>query len=247
MRVMVAGASGETGRRVVAALVERGHHVRALVRRPARFDPRVEVVTGDVRDRASLDRPAGDMDACISALGTRRYYGDDGGRAVDGEGTRSLVDALVRARVRRLVLVSAFGLDRASPFLSAFSCVFGEYYRWKAEAERAVRESGLDYTIVRPVELTNRTPRGHAWLNQSEPLSLLRTVSRDVVARVVVTSLEAPEANRKTFEVFEAPGRAPPVEIQLNAMQVDGAWRPAPRTPLLARAADQRAGMPSTK
>jgi uncharacterized protein YbjT (DUF2867 family) len=233
MHVLVVGASGATGRRVVGELRNKGHTVRTLVRRSsALLTTDVETHIGDVRDPSSLEGAARGVDACISALGTRRYYGSNGGRAVDAEGTRNLIGALVRARVYHVLLVSAFGLDRSSPFLTLFSGVFAGYYRWKEQAELAVRESGLAYTVVRPVELANRRPRGRACLNQSEPLSLLRTVSRDLVARVLVSSVGRSEAMGKTFEVFEGSGDAPDLGAQLRAMKPDGSWGPPPRTPL---------------
>jgi uncharacterized protein YbjT (DUF2867 family) len=175
VKVLVTGGTGATGRRVVARLLARGDAVRVLARRPERAQALgpVEVHRGDVRDPASLVGVGRDVDAVIACVGTRSYVGRNGGPAVDAIGTRNLVAALAEdARARpasgpQLVLMSAFGLDRRSIFLDLFSLAFNRYFRWKAEAEAAVRGSGLAYTIVRPVELHDGPPRRGPLLNQA--------------------------------------------------------------------------------
>ena len=237
MRVLVAGGTGETGLRVVERLIERGHCVRVLSRCAVRAHdvlPRgVEVYEGDVRQPSSLTGLQAGVDVAIVATGSRSYYGTNGGQAVDALGTKHLVEAL--ARVQQLVLLSAFGLDRHSVFLSTFSLALNHYFHWKREAERAVRESGVPYTIVRPVELRNRPARGSALLNQERPLSLLRTVSRDTVADVLVRCCGEPSSMYKTFEVCETQGVTTGVVHQFLDMSIDTDRTFPSRTPLLGR------------
>lgn len=101
------------------------------------------------------------------------------------------------------MLLSAFGVDRRSAFLALFSRFLGDYIVHKAAAEQVVRASGLPWTIVRPVELRNRPPRHGPLINQHAPLSLLRTVSRDLVAEVLVRCLGNELARDRTFELAE--------------------------------------------
>lgn len=218
-RVAVAGATGATGRRVVARLQRRGIRPIVLARdadRARRLLGDVETVVGDVRDRASLTPLERQLDIVISAVGTRTYIGSNGGAAVDAIGTRNLVAAT--AGTAHFVLLSAFGLDRQSPFLTAFSLMFNRYLHWKAEAEAAVRAGAAPYTIVRPVELRDRPTRGRPLLNQAAPLSLLRTVSRDLVADVLVAVSGDPRAHGLTFELCETP-YARSIEDQLGQLR----------------------------
>jgi len=232
--VLILGATGETGRLVVPR-VGRAHEVRVLSRSADRARERlgseVEVIEGDVRDRESLAGVADGVDAVISAVGTRTYFGANGGAMVDAAGARNVAAEAARAGVGQLVLLSAFGLDRRSVFLSAFSLALNRYFHWKAEAERAVRESGVPYTIVRPVELRNRAPRAPTRLNQTAPLTLLRTVSREAVAEVLSACVAHPDALHKTFEVCEDT-EAPPLDEQLGALAVDNDRALPSRTPL---------------
>ena len=118
--VLVAGATGLTGRLVVAELRRRGCRVRVLSRTRTRARQQlgegVEVHEGDVRDAASLAGIADGIDVAICTIGTRTYFGANGGAAVDAIGTAHLVAAL--GPLRHLVFLSAFGLDRPSTSLS---------------------------------------------------------------------------------------------------------------------------------
>ncbi len=235
--VLVAGATGETGQRVVRLLLNRGAQVRVLTRTAARamelFGSEVEVFEGDVREPATLVGVGKGVSTAICAIGTRTYVGANGGPAVDAAGTRDLALALADDGIDQLVLLSAFGLDRQSPFLKAFSFALNGYFGFKEQAESSVRTSGVPYTIVRPVQFWNRPTRSPARLNQGEPLSLLRLVSRDLVAEVLVACVDNPHAIGKTFELCE--GGSLPVDEQL-AMLAPDASRPMPdRTPLYSR------------
>lgn len=233
--VLVAGATGRTGHRVVARLLAAGTPVRVLTRDAQRaregLGSEIEIHEGDVRDPASLRGVGEGVRGAICALGTRTYLGRNGGVPVDAEGTAHLMDALAASGAPHVVLMSAFGLDRRSPFLSAFSLALGGYFTYKEAAERAVRASGLPYTIVRPMQLRNGPPRSPALLNQAAPLSLLRTVSRDTVADVLVTCLGRPEALDRTFELCE--GGETDVVSQLASLAPDASRPLPPRTPLL--------------
>lgn len=233
--VLVVGGTGATGRRVVSRLRERGDAVRVLSRSPERaqelLGSSIEVVGGDLRDAQSLVAPLKGVHTLVIASGTRTYFGNNGGAAVDALGTRNLMAAAAAAQPARVVLLTAFGLDRSSPFLAVFSAALGGYFVHKAAAEEAVRSSGLPYAIVRPVELRERAPWGRAALNQHQPLSLLRTVSRDLVADVLVEATHDPSALGKTFEVYEAE-QAASLSEQLQQLASDDA-RPRPaHTPL---------------
>lgn len=234
-RVLIAGATGETGRRLVGLLQGGAHELRVLSRNAdrarARLGSDVDVHEGDIRRSETLAGVARGVDVVVSTVGSRTYFGKNGGSAVDALGMRNLTAEVAGSSVQQFILLSAFGLDRRSIFLSAFSLLLNRYFHWKAEAERAVREAGVPYTIVRPVELRNRRPRGVACLNQAEPLSLLRTVSRDLVAETLLACVGSPAALGKTFEVYEGASERP-LSDQLAAMSPDAQRSFPRRTPL---------------
>jgi uncharacterized protein YbjT (DUF2867 family) len=151
--VLVTGASGFVGSYVVPALLADGHRVVALVRTDAagqtvlgRLGPQerssVELRTGDVIRPETLPAALAGVDAAVHLVAIPRDR--DGGaslRLVNTEGTRNVVEAMKGAGVRRLVHMGAMGVED-DPNL--------HYASSKAKAEAIVRDSGLDWTILKP-------------------------------------------------------------------------------------------------
>ena len=151
--ILVTGASGFVGSHLVPALIEAGHRVVALTRTEASgrriverlstaARDRVEIRIGDVTRPASLPPVMAGVDAVVHLVALPRDF--DGGaslRLVNTEGTRAVVAAMRTAGVRRLVHMGAMGVED-DPDL--------HYASSKAKAEGLVRDSGLDWTILKP-------------------------------------------------------------------------------------------------
>jgi len=120
--------------------------------------PSLEVVRGDVFDPPSLDAAVHGQDAAVVILGVS-FAAARKPTNVFSQGTRNLITALKAACVRQLIVVSSFGVGdsgRDAWILERmfFALVVRGAYADKDLQEQAVRESGLDYTIVRPTRLT---------------------------------------------------------------------------------------------
>ncbi len=147
--ILVAGGTGFTGRAIVLAIRQRGLPVRVLSRgsaNPFANDPGVSMVRGDVRDPATLGAALDGVDCVVGAV---QFPGHpvEVPRAgltydeYDRRGTQNLVAAAVAAGVRRYVYISGAGAGEGRP---------EEWFVAKDAAERIVRESGLEWVIVRP-------------------------------------------------------------------------------------------------
>lgn len=143
--ILLTGASGFVGAAILRALLERGCAVHALVnRKPLGVDdPRVVCFAGGLFDAAAVDRAAQGCDAVIHVVGIILERPRDGVtfRRIHVDGTRAMTDAARRAGIARYVQMSALGTRPAAP---------AEYHRTKHQAELVVRDSGLDWTILRP-------------------------------------------------------------------------------------------------
>jgi uncharacterized protein YbjT (DUF2867 family) len=146
--VAVTGATGFVGRYVVREMLSRGWTVRALARSrdkaravlPA--DPALHFVGGDVLDEGVLESLMRGAQACINTLGIiRERPGGQTFRKIHVLSVQRIVEAARRAGVQRLVQISAMGASEAG---------LTQYQRTKGEGERAIRESGIPWTIFRP-------------------------------------------------------------------------------------------------
>ncbi|HEY9642429.1 MAG TPA: SDR family oxidoreductase, partial [Coleofasciculaceae cyanobacterium] len=155
MKAFVAGAAGQTGRRVVQALVQREIPVRAMVRdlEKARqiLPAGVELIVGDVLKPDKLKEAIGDCTVLISATGAAPSFDPTGPYKVDFEGTKNLVNAAKAAGIQHFVMVSSLCTSQLFHPLNLFWLILV----WKKRAEEYLQNSGLAYTIVRPGGLKN--------------------------------------------------------------------------------------------
>jgi len=166
MRVLVVGATGGTGRQLVAQALDAGHEVTALVRTPAKVrvaHDRLRVVRGDVLDYGSVEAAVRGQDAVVCALGHKRWFYPT---RILSRGTENIIRAMTACGVRRLVCETSLGVGDSVGRMGLYYTVFVipfilPFYFWdKHRQERAIRASGLDWVIVRPGALTNGRERG---------------------------------------------------------------------------------------
>lgn len=219
--VLVAGATGGTGREVLRRAGPRVETVRALTRSPgATVDLRAagadEIAVDDLLDPDDLAAAVEGVDAVISAVGTAPSAVRNGPPFVDGAGNRALLDAAVEAGVDAFVMESAIGVgpEPASPLASAFDAFIGPLQEAKGEAEAAIRDAPIRHTILRPGVLTNGRRTG--LVSTAEPgQKLWGTVSRADVAWLMTAAPTTEDAANRTFEVVSTP-RFPDRGVDVN-------------------------------
>jgi putative NADH-flavin reductase len=198
MKVLVVGASGRTGRLLVAGALERGHEVTALVRAPERLGAlrdRVRVVRGDVLDGGVVSDAVDGQEAALVALGVAMKKGDPG---VSALGTLNVIRSMQRYRVRRLIVLSAGGTQpgRDPNLPVAFERFFKPLFLKHALAdlrrmETSVRQSELDWTIVRASGgLVDGPARGGYRVGPGYSLPGGRRIARADVAAFMLDELE---------------------------------------------------------
>ncbi|MFB2768440.1 SDR family oxidoreductase [Pelatocladus sp. BLCC-F211] len=207
MKAFVAGATGETGRRIVQELMARNIPVRALVRdvEKARsiLPGEVELVKGDVLDQQSLAAALGDSTVVLSATGAKPSFDPTGPYKVDYEGNKNLVDAAKAKGIEHFVMVSSLA---ASQFFHPLN-LFWLILVWKKQAEEYVQKSGLTYTIVRPGGLKNEDNTDSIVMQNADTL-FDGSIPRQKVAQVCIEALFEPAARNKIVEVVAKPEAA---------------------------------------
>jgi nucleoside-diphosphate-sugar epimerase len=165
-RVLIVGATGGTGRQLLAQALKHGYAVTALVRTPGKLsveDPHLTVVQGDVLDRSAVEKAVRGQDAVISALGHKRFFVPT---RILSDGTRNIVSAMATHGIRRFVCETSLGIGdsvgRMGLYYSLFviPCILPLYFWDKTRQERVIAASNLEWVIVRPAVLTNAKMRG---------------------------------------------------------------------------------------
>ena len=224
--VLVVGATGNTGRRVVEQLRARGVAVRAASRKPDKMRALgieaagAELVALDVLDPESISSAMAGVSAvvCCTGFTPSLNFKKDNPAKVDHVGTDNLVAAAVAEKgVKRFVLVTSLLTNAKAAgqadndnykFLNALGGVLDE----KLAAELNLRGSGLDYTIVRPGGLSNEpeSVTGPVIVRGEDttfglPTDPGREISRDTVAAVCVEALFASGASKRVVEIVASP------------------------------------------
>lgn len=204
MKAFVAGATGETGRRIVKQLVDRGIPVRALVRDPEKarsiLPIGVELVQGDVLERAKLSDAIADSTVLFCATGAKPGFDPTQPYKVDFEGTKNLVDTAKAKGIEHFVFVSSLCTSQFFHPLNLFWLILV----WKKQAEEYLQKSGLTYTIVRPGGLKNEDNDNAIVMSSADTLSE-GSIPRTKVAQVCVESVFQPSARNKIVEIVAKP------------------------------------------
>ncbi|MDJ0926505.1 MAG: SDR family oxidoreductase [Gammaproteobacteria bacterium] len=161
MKIIVLGATGQTGQQLVRQALEHGHSVRAVVRDPSKLPmahDRLEVRVADMLDReAMFTALEGSADAVVSPLGFYHRY-----PCTDlSDGTRNIVAAMQHHGIERIVVITTLGVGDSR---GQGSFIARAIQKWsllhviddKDRQEQVVRDSDLDWTFVRPPQLTNK-------------------------------------------------------------------------------------------
>lgn len=195
--VLVIGASGGIGRETLSAALDAGHRVRAFSRSANEIDLEnsyLEKHSGDAMNEAGIDAALDGIDVVVQTLG---IGAGELFKSVNlfSESTRILIAAMQRRNVRRLIVVTGFGAGDSRGAIGClqripFRLFLGRAYNDKDVQERLIKESGLDWTIVRPGILTKgaRTGRYRVLVEPSQWRN--GVISRADVADFIVRSID---------------------------------------------------------
>jgi putative NADH-flavin reductase len=163
MKLLIFGSTGSIGRQLIEQALEHGHTVFAFARDPSKLDIKhdnLQVVQGDAMDFSSVEKAVQGQDAVICCLGAGRKG------TVRSEGTRNIVRAMEKAGVRRFICQSTLGVGDSWNNLSfcwqyiMFRGLLRQAYEDHVSQEDIVKQSDLDWTIVRPGAFTDGSRTG---------------------------------------------------------------------------------------
>ena len=200
MRILIVGASKGIGLEAVRQALASGHDVRALARSAEDIsvaDPKLAKIRGDALNKEDVEAALTGVDAVVLTLGIGL---SELFKPVNlfSTATRVLIDAMKAQGVNRLVCVTGFGAGDSQVSISPlqripFNIVFGRAYEDKSRQEKLIKESSLDWTIVRPGVLMNGPKTGRYKILRKSSEWRNGIVSRANVADFLVREID--EAN----------------------------------------------------
>jgi uncharacterized protein YbjT (DUF2867 family) len=200
MNILVIGASQGTGALAVRAALDKGHRVTAFARSPQKLaleHPQLRKVAGNFHEPASVEAAVEGHDAVIVTASATRLSAFKENPRYFSQGTGYAIDAMKKAGVKRLVVLSALGVGDSRPLLNpivralTIGFLLKLPYEDHERQEEQVRASGLDWVVARPGRLING-PARHRYVRKIAIEPLPSSISRADVADFLVDACEAP-------------------------------------------------------
>ena len=206
--ILVVGATGKTGRLIVSDLQTQGYTVRSMVRNEKRgreiLGDDATLVKADLTEKQSLVAAVEGVSVVINAAGAG-FKGE--GKAtpewIDYKGTKNLVEISKDKNLKKFVLISSMGVTHPDHFLNGIA---NNVLQWKLKGENALRNSGINYSIIRPGGLTDKAGPEQVVMFYQGDNNKGGPIRREDVSRVVIAAMLSPQANKKTYEVMAVAG-----------------------------------------
>lgn len=214
MQLTLFGATGGTGRQFLTQALEAGHQVRALVRRPEALaqvrHERLEVLAGDLLESNSVDKVVAGSEAVVFTAGfsgntslASLRQGREGTR-VYSSGTEHVLAAMERHGVRRLVAVTSLGVLAEGDTPWFYRWVIKGYFLRKVYddmilMEQRLAKSPLDWTVLRPPELTDGPRTARYRVSDTGELPKARYLSRADLATSILKELQEGTQHLRKF------------------------------------------------
>ena len=214
MKVTIVGGHGDVAMLLHPILKRKGHEVRGIIRNEDQANELESVgatpVVCDIEKNDDISDAVADVDAVVFAAGAGPGSGADRKFTVDRDGAIKLIEAAKKNNISRYIMISAMGLNTPRG-----NTVFQAYQKAKAEADEALRKSGLDYTIIKPGKLTDEEGTGRVALAPDLPKG---EIPRQDVAEVLAEVIENPKTAGLELSLTE--GEVPVSRAVENALRL---------------------------
>ena len=209
LNILIIGANGGIGKQAVELALQAGHNVTALLRNPAKLAVKhtnLQIVKGDVMAPETFEDYLEGKDAVISALGTNMIRKPT---ILYSEGNKNLLKAMKKKGARRAFFISASAIE-ISPVLPFYVRFAEKYILQKILRhmyddllimEKIIKETDIDWTIVRPPRLTDKPVTGEYRFAINSFLKNCLSISRADVAHFMINNITNEATYRTTVEV----------------------------------------------
>ena len=201
MRIAITGASGKTGYRIAEEAVKKGLKVKQIIRKNSKVIEglkNLETIRLSLDDKEDLDKALENLDALIIATGARASLDLTGPAKVDALGVYRQLQSCKRVGIKRVILVSSLCTGKLFHPLN----LFGLILIWKKLGENFLRNSNLEWTIIRPGGLKESENIKSENIDYSkEDTKTKGSIPRRLVAKCCIDSLKNKDSINKIIEV----------------------------------------------
>ena len=201
MKIFIAGAHGNIGKKLVKILAEKGHQVQAMIREEAQSEEMkklgAEPVVADLENDKEF--PLKGIEVVYFCAGSGAQTGPDKTQEVDQKGAVKLVNSAYKNKVFKFIMLSSLGADDPKEGPEELQT----YLKAKHEADKELKFSGLAYTILRPATLTDDPGTGKITAREKleDHEKENARISRDDVALALASCLDHRHTENKVFEL----------------------------------------------
>lgn len=208
---MVFGAAGGIGRHCVEIALAKGHLVTAVLRTPSKLaltHPNLKLVKGDVTNPASFEDYLEGKDAVISTIGVNGGFGKDKPTILYSLGAQNILASMEHTGADRAFFISASALE-VSPVVPFFVRLLIKYvvqkllkhmYEDLRRMETIIKQSAINWTIMRPPQLTDQPLTENYRVAINEYLKNGMKISRADLAHFIITSIDEPATFKAIVE-----------------------------------------------
>src|SRR6202162_4423961 len=206
MRVLIFGATGGTGRYLVSQGLEQGCQLTAFVRNPGTLTikhPSLTIFKGGLSDHNSITNALNGVNVVICVLGNDTRKALFKPSNMISQSLPNIISAMQQGRVERLLFVSSFGVNAKMfwPEKLLLRTLFRNLFTDLPVQEKLIKESGLDWTIVRPARLTNGPKTGECRSEEYIYIHPFTSISRADVADFLLKEAISSEYQRKVVTI----------------------------------------------
>lgn len=204
MHILLFGATGGTGRHVIAQSLEAGHQITAFVRNPAGITIKhknLTLVKGNILSPEDVQNAVKRHDVVISTLGNKTSQAFTKPNDIISSGVKNIIAAMKKEGVDRLLFVASFGVNKNIflPEKIFIRTVFKNIFADIPLQEKYIKESGLNWTLVHPARLTDTPKTGKYYVAEDLPIGIFSRISRADVADFLVVAIQNPKFVHKTM------------------------------------------------
>ena len=201
MKIAITGASGKTGFRIAEEAIKKGLNVRQIIRENSKVSDglvNVETIKVSLDNKKELDKSLENIDVLVIATGARASLDLTGPAKVDALGVYRQLQSCKRVGIKRVILVSSLCTGKFFHPLN----LFGLILIWKKIGENFIRNSSLDWTIIRPGGLKESEDiKSESIQYSKEDTQIKGSIPRRLVAKCCIDSLKNKESIKKIIEV----------------------------------------------